>query len=78
MARSSSPPSKPAVAASKDRVGTYQAYGPDGEVFWVRDGFRIGHDQVPLGASIGMVAGTVTDPKTGEIIHKWDPHHTLG
>ena len=60
-----------------DRSGTYIAYGPDGNEIWKMEGFHIGYDSVPTGISIGMKAGRIVDPKSGERIAQWNPWNLL-
>lgn len=66
-----------ANSSEKNVVGTYFAYKPDGTELWKKEGFVIGVDQVPMGVSMGMAAGRIVDPKTGEKLQQWNPWGVL-
>jgi hypothetical protein len=57
--------------------GTYIAYNAAGDEIWRKEDFVIGKDEVPRGLSIGMKAMTIVNPKSGEILKRWNPWHVI-
>ena len=53
-------------------------YDKKGNVLKDWPSFIIGRDTVGHGLSMSMGAAVFVDPKTGELVRKWDPWNVLG
>lgn len=77
MKRRGDSPAKEAPPVG-ETVGTMIAFGAGGVQLWSADGFRAGHDTVPRGVSMAMVASVLLDPATGEVLRQWNPWGAIG
>lgn len=58
-------------------TGTFVGYARDGSEIFRKEEWRDGVDQVSHGLSIGLGATQIIDPKSGEILHQWNPWDVL-
>lgn len=69
--------SKPPVEQTAGKVGVYIAYDGDGNELWRKDDFTVGRDKAPGGVLFAMKAMKIIDPKSGEVIARWNPWGVL-
>ena len=59
-------------------VGTLIVYDRQGAEIHKAEDFTAGRDKMPAGISLTAGASVVLDPRTGEVLKRWDPWNVLG
>ena len=58
--------------------GTLTVYDRKGNSIYVEEDFHAGHDKMPAGVAISAGGTVIVEPKTGEVLARWDPWNVLG